>query len=188
MADRYPENHQAYNLAGNPIRIRGRGGSLEARGINQIKTGHGGEPAKFIMEFVSSSPEGERLVAFRLQGSEDLYLTQNPYGNSAKAATLENISSSRLPLLPEISQVVVDYAVASESTTGEGTGFDYSFMRLEKGPPGLLQRFSLTGTGLHRVGIKSVYGKFWRAPGWSKGVLQSPHQLGDENFSFSIAE
>mmetsp|Transcript_28284 Transcript_28284/g.68808 ORF Transcript_28284/g.68808 Transcript_28284/m.68808 type:complete len:239 (-) Transcript_28284:138-854(-) len=189
-------NEVAYRLVGTPIHIRGNGGRLCAEN-DKIKTGFGVEPSEFIIEYVlpdnrdngtdkqqaTTARGNQRLVAFRLKDT-NLYLSQNPFGNMAQAEALNSISA--LPILPEISQEIVDFAVGKENNeTGEGEGFDYRSMQLEEGPPGLLQQFTLEGVGLRRVGIKSVYGKYWRAPQWSDAVLQSPHQMGDEDFSFS---
>lgn len=171
---------------GTPIKIQGVGGSLLLSKDHKIVTSYprDGAPAKFIMELAKESSfeeEKQRLVVFRLKHT-DTYLTQNPYGNKAQAATLESISN--LPLLPEIQQLVVDFAVLPDSPSAEGEGFDYYSMTLGTGTPSLLQMFSLTGRGLWDVGVKSIYGKFWRAPKWSGHVLQSPHQLADETFTF----
>ncbi|CAJ1950830.1 unnamed protein product [Cylindrotheca closterium] len=191
-------NEVAYRLVGTPISIRCNGGRVYAED-GKIKTGYVDDPSEFVMEYVlvddtngkNSNLRGRKkatgtqhLVAFRLKDT-NLYLSQNPYGNLAQAEALNSISA--LPILPEISREIVDFAVGQESNTGEGEGFDYRSMQLEEGPPGLLQQFTLEGSGLYKVGIKSVYGKYWRGPSWSKTVLQSPHQLGDEDFSFSRA-
>jgi hypothetical protein len=186
MTSQHDENEEAYRLVGTPINIQGVGGSLRLSKDNKIVTSYcrDGAPAKFIMELVRESSfeeKNQRLVVFRLKET-DTYLTQNPYGNKAQAATLESISS--LPLLPEIQQLVVDFAVLPDSPSAEGEGFDYDYMRLEIGSPGVMQMFFLTGEGLRGVGVKSIYGKFWRAPPWSVNVLQSPHQLADETFNF----
>eukprot|EP00980_Cylindrotheca_fusiformis_P030115 scaffold24404_cov103-Cylindrotheca_fusiformis.AAC.2 len=183
------DNEVAYNLIGTPITIQGVGGYLRlSEDKNSIVTEYAqsrSPPARFVMERVKEeqrcSGGHPQLVAFRLEGT-DKYLTQNPYGNEAQATALESISM--LPMLPEIQQEVVDFAVPPDTDSAEGEGFDYQSMRLETGPPNYLQLFSLTGRGLVRVGIRSTYGKFWRAPGWSDHVLQSPHQLGDETFRF----
>jgi hypothetical protein len=190
MTSRHDENEDAYRLVETPINIRGVGGSLLLSKDNKIVTSYprDGAPAMFIMELVKESSfeeKNQRLVVFRLKGT-DTYLTQNPYGNKAQTATLESISN--LPLLPEIQQLVVDFAVLPDSPSAEGEGFDYDSMRLETGAPGVLQMFSLTGQGLWSVGVKSIYGKFWRAPQWSGNVLQSPHQLADETFNFVPAK
>lgn len=186
------ENEVAYSLVGTPINIRGVGGSLKLSNDNSITTAYAYSstpPSKFIMELIeepsSKEEDTARVVAFRLEGT-DRYLTQNPYGNSAQAAALENIS--HLPLLPEIQQEVVGFAILPDSSSDEGEGFDYQSMRAEPGPPNYLQKFSLTGRGLRGVGVQSIYGKFWRAPEWSRNVLQSSHQLGDETFTFVRAK
>jgi len=84
---------------------------------------------------------------------------QNPYGNAAHAETLNSISS--LPILPEMSREIVDYVVGPENEhSGEREGFNYNSMKLEEGPPGLLQQFTLEGRGLCKIGVKSVYGKW----------------------------
>lgn len=190
-------NEEAYGLVGIPIHIGGEGGRLCAKN-GKITTGYRVDPAEFIIEDVvtpenstnkqdaAARGNNQRLVSFRLKDT-NLFLSQNPYGDVAQAEALNSISS--LPILPEISQQIVDFAVGQENNnnceTGEGAGFDYRSMQLEEGPPGLLQQFALEGEGLRKVGIKTVYGKYWRAPSWSKNVLQSPHQEGDETFWFS---
>lgn len=185
-------NQVAYGLVGTPIRISGSRGRIFIE-EGKIKTGHK-DAAEFVMEYApikenakrkSKESRSERLVSFRLKDT-NFYLSQNPYGDVAQAETLKNISS--LPILPEISREIVDFAVGQENKTGEGQGFDYRPMQLEEGPPGLLQQFTLEGVGLRKVGIKSVYGKYWRAPTWSDGVLQSPNHLGDEDFTFCRVE
>ncbi|KAL3945215.1 MAG: hypothetical protein SGBAC_000688 [Bacillariaceae sp.] len=200
MDDVHPAagNEEAYGLVGILIRIGGEGGRLCAK-KGKITTGYRVDPAEFIIEAVTpenstnkqeaaAKGKNRRLVSFRLKDT-NLFLSQNPYGDVAQAEALKSISS--LPILPEISQQIVDFAVGQENNnnnnceTGEGAGFDYRSMQLEEGPPGLLQQFSLEGEGLRKVGIKTVYGKYWRAPSWSKNVLQSPHQEGDETFWFS---
>ena len=188
-------NEVAYSLVGTPIHIRGNGGRLCAED-GKITTRRVTGPSEFVMEYAlpdnnstnkkRNARGNHRLVAFRLKDT-NLYLSQNPYGNLAQAEALNSISA--LPILPEISREIVDFAVGQENNsntaTGEGEGFDYRPMQLEEGPPGLLQQFTLEGAGLYKVGIKSVYGKYWRWPSWSDTVLQSPHQLGDEDFCFS---
>ncbi|CAJ1950808.1 unnamed protein product [Cylindrotheca closterium] len=190
-------NEVAYRLVGTPIRISCNGGYLAAED-GKIKTGYFfDDPSEFVMEYVlvddtngkNSNLRGRKkatgsqnLVAFRLKDT-NLYLSQNPYGKLAKAEALNSIAA--LPIPPEISREIVDFAVGQENISFEGEGFDYRAMQLEQGPPGLLQQFTLEGLRLNQVGVKSVYGKYWRGPHLSNTVMQSSHQLDEEDFSFS---
>ena len=134
---------------------------------------------------------GNPMVTFRLQGTTQFYLTQNPFGDAAQAQLLETLIDLQWDkaLPPEVLRQIVQYAVATGSSDSnfEGAGFDYTPMKAVEGPPGLLQSFNLEGN-IHRMAIRSPFGKYWRSQYWNNTVSQSSHWLRDETWTFRIQE
>ena len=130
-----------------------------------------------------------RYIAFRIDGTSR-YLTINPYGNAAKAYTLEVLSSCNLPmLLPDLYQKIVDYQVEDATTDGdwEGQGYNYASMTAqESNSPTIFQSFCIEGNELHSVGIKSYFGNYWRSQHWTHTISQAPHMERDETWQLSV--
>mmetsp|Transcript_8801 Transcript_8801/g.12467 ORF Transcript_8801/g.12467 Transcript_8801/m.12467 type:complete len:246 (+) Transcript_8801:178-915(+) len=126
-------------------------------------------------------------VAFRVAGTQQ-YLTMMIYGDQLRQDT-SNALASIPSLLPDHIPGIVDYAVDRPTQDGnfEGAGFNYSPMTLQKGPPNKLQFFTLEKrrNGCHSLGVKSLFGSYWRSQHWDKIVSQSPHLLGDETWWFA---
>uniref|UniRef100_A0A7S3L7U1 Uncharacterized protein n=1 Tax=Amphora coffeiformis TaxID=265554 RepID=A0A7S3L7U1_9STRA len=160
-----------------------------------IITAHTDPDTIFIVE--ASPVEGsEPMVTFRIDGTR-FYLTQNPFGDVARAQLLETlISAESFPFPAEVLREITEFAVGAGTRDGnfEGAGFDYTPMNalhLQE-PPGILQSFVLervgqSVVGLNHIGIRSPFGKYWRSQHWDHTVSQSPHCLGDETWRFSRA-
>jgi len=142
------------------------------------------EGSKFVVELV---PEREGMIAFRVDGT-NLYLTQNPYGDKARAQFIADLEQASLPLPADVYMHIVEFAVGTESNQEnfEGLGFNYAPMKATQGPPGLFQTFSLEGPNPFCVGIKSCFGKYWRNQHWTSQVSQSSHFKGDETWALTI--
>jgi len=128
------------------------------------------------------------LVAFRVVGSANRYLSVTLYGDEVRNATAEALSQT--PILPALIPGVVDYVVDRSTSTDnfEGGGYNYSPHRAETGPPGLLQVFSLERAVGGRYGIKSLFNTYWRSQHWNRTISQSPHCLGDERWTITVQE
>mmetsp|Transcript_8188 Transcript_8188/g.9880 ORF Transcript_8188/g.9880 Transcript_8188/m.9880 type:complete len:245 (-) Transcript_8188:571-1305(-) len=126
-------------------------------------------------------------VAFRVAGTQQ-YLTMMIYGDQLRQDT-SNALACLPSLLPDHIPAIVDYAVdrPTPSENFEGAGFNYSPMTLQQGPPNKLQLFTLEKrrNDCHSLGVKSLFGSYWRSQHWDKIVSQSPHLLGDETWWFA---
>jgi hypothetical protein len=147
-----------------------------------------GSTVEFVVEKASpTSRYGEDMVAFRVKGKE-LYLTLNMYGDAVRGDMLTNLARLQTPLLPELLPLIIDYTVARATPEDnfEGSGFNYSPMTAEAGPPSCLQVFRIEG---HRrqtgVGIRSPFGTYWRSEHWNSTVSQAPHVMGDETWTLA---
>ena len=175
-------------VLGKVVTIRGHvGGRLQYfANENKIGTHHGLESTRFVIEAAPCSEEP--MVCLRIEGTE-LYLTQNPYGDAARATVLESLTSTLEPSFPpEILKVITEYTVGmgTQQTNFEGKGFDYTSMMAQKGPPRLLQSFAIEGSRLYAVGFRSAFGKYWRSQHWDHTVSQSPHMLRDETWTLHL--
>ena len=187
------------SLLGKRVILRDRRGSNDIDENNGIvrTTVPGTSQTTFVIE---SSPaanamastnndDDSRYVAFRVDGTSR-YLTLNPYGN-ARAKILEVLSSSDLPmLLPDLYEQILDYLVGKETDTNnfEGRGFNYDPMRAEESStPTILQSFCIVGDSLRGIGMKSMFGTYWRSQHWENTVSQSPHMMLDETWRLSFA-
>jgi len=133
---------------------------------------------------------GPDAVAFRVHGTESVYLTLNPYGNNARNEIARSLSHA--PFLPEHLDIIIDFVVgnATNEDNFEGDGYNYEPMKAEnstQGTPGLLQVFHLEEKGGGSVGIRSMFRKYWRSQHWDHIVSQSPHCERDETWRFSLS-
>ena len=180
---------QTFNIVGHV------GGRIVAVWSGNVPTGaiitsHNEPSTRFVVE--ASPVEGsEHMVTFRIDGTR-FYLTQNPFGNIARAHLLETlIYAESLPFPGEVLHEITEFAVGTGTQEGhfEGAGFDYTPMyaiQLQR-QPGILQSFVVESvgercTGLNHIGIRSPFGKYWRSQHWDHTVTQSPHCLRDETW------
>lgn len=177
----------AEQVVGRTVGIVGHvGGGIQYTPSGTIKTAPYDPLSLFVVE---SSPveSNEPMVTFRFDGTA-LYLTQNPYGDTARSESLQAlIDVERVQPLPaEVLSSIIEFAVPTGTQTGnfEGEGFDYSPMTVMAGPPGMLQSFALEGERLDSVGIRSPFRKYWRSQHWNHTVSQSSHCLRDETWRF----
>lgn len=129
------------------------------------------------------------------------YLTNVMYGDEVRQRAADGLAG--IPSLPaEIIPDIVDSVAgrATNSNNFEGAGFDYTPMRMQKvkkgTPPNKMQQFvlveSLEADGhparfpsiCQRLGVKSLFGTYWRSQHWDQVVSQSSHMLGDETWRF----
>lgn len=173
------------------------------------------EESAYCIFCIEAVPAMPGAVAFRLEGTTppNLYLTNVMYGDKPRqdvAAALASVPG----ILADSIGTIVDYAVARPTQEGnfEGAGFNYSPMTLQRGgpQPNKLQIFFLQedetsysdyqgsddedevqadddGTDV-AVGIKSLFGTYWRFQWWDNTVSQSPHLKGDERWRFRLME
>jgi len=185
-------------------------GQQEAVAKKKVKTKHGKgtlllveRPPQTQEEQFSSNtstsaatiPPG--AVAFRVLGTQK-YLTMMIYDDQARQDTSSALAS--IPsLLSDHIPGIVDYAIDRPTEEGnfEGAGFNYSPMIIQDGPPNKLQLFTLEFPSSSRyyrnppntrLGVKSLFGCYWRSQHWDKIVSQSPHLLGDETWNFQEQE
>lgn len=141
-----------------------------------------------IRLYIEAVPDVPHAVAFRVSGT-DLYLTNVMYGDKPRQE-ISNVLASIPDLLPDNIGMIVDYAVGrpTDESNFEGAGFHYSPMTAQRGPPNKLQMFvleSTTGDAKScKLGVKSLFGTYWRSPDWDNNVTQSPNLLADETFYF----
>lgn len=193
------------SLVGKTVTLKDRCRRNDVREIEPgiIRTGWTASPTRFVIEKspvansaarndANVSNRNMRYIAFRVEGTSR-YLTLNPYGN-ARAHILESLSSSEMPmLLPDLYENIIDYIVGDETGANnfEGRGFNYDPMKAEEShtsSPTILQSFCIEGDSLHEIGVKSVFGKYWRSQHWENTISQSPHMLLDETWSVSVLE
>ena len=130
------------------------------------------------------------------------YLTNVMYGDRLRQNAANGLAS--IPHLPtELIPDVVDYVAgtATDKKNFEGAGFNYSPMVMQRGregiPPHKMQQFVLVDATTNRytdqpvrlstcqrVGVKSVFGTFWRSQWWDNVISQSSHLLEDETWRF----
>lgn len=156
-----------------------------------IRTGRG-RATTFIVEnspVTESSNSNIRYVSFRVEGTSR-YLTLNPYGDQARAHTIETLSASDMPmLLPEMYETIIDYivGVGTSDENFEGVGFNYEPMKAEESQYAtVLHSFCIEGDGLYRIGLKSFFGKYWRSQHWDCTISQAPHMQLDETWSLTV--
>ena len=137
---------------------------------------------------IEAIPEIPGAVAFRVVGAEQLYLINIMYGDRERQALATALSATPEILVDAI-PLIVDFAIgrASDDDNFEGAGFNYSPMRAQRASrngPNKLQMFQLERAiqshAGRSLGIKSLFGTYWRSQHWSGTVSQSPHLLGDE--------
>merc|ERR1712113_323465 len=111
--------------------------------------------------------------------------TVTMYGDQWRDAVVDALSKSS-PLLPEHITLIVDFAVPrqTDSSNFEGSGYNYSPITAEEGPPNLLQVFEITHGNFPGYGIKTTFDTYLRSQHWERKVGQSPHCLGDERWTF----
>ncbi|CAB9503246.1 expressed unknown protein [Seminavis robusta] len=188
--DRFIANAETWCGRSVCISSSGRGGwvTLTEKSHNaQVTTtcNYGGSRQSFHIESVPDMPG---VVTFRVEGTADLYLTNIMYGDQHRQNAAGALAS--IPgLLAEHIGMVVDFAVGrpTDESNFEGAGFNYSPMVAQRGPSSKLQMFRLEGRGRH-LGVKSLFGTYWRCQWWNQTVSQSPHMLGDETWCFYNAE
>lgn len=189
------DNNGIYQqVIGKTVAIGGHvGGSIRIDEQGAVKTGHKEyrhpqqqHATRFVVE--PSPVQGNRpMVTFRMDGT-NLFLTQNPYGDEARAQIARAMAAEDLPLPVEVLCLIIDLAAQPGTLEGnfEGQGFDYTPMTAVLGPPGMLQSFSLEGDDLGTVGVSSPFGKYWRSQHWTNTVSQSSHWERDETWSFEV--
>lgn len=177
---------------GKTVEIHGLGGCLKLPKVEHntiIQTSHRtGATTRFQVEAI---PEIPGAVAFRVAGPEELCLTNIMYGDRERQALATELSATS-ELLVDAIPLIVDFAIgrASDDNNFEGAGFNYSPMRAQRAShngPNKLQMFQLERAAQphagRSLGIKSLFGTYWRSQHWSGTVSQSPHLLGDEKWS-----
>ena len=192
------------NLLGSKVTIRGHVGGFLYESCPGIINTDLRIPTVLIIEdapaanalstsLVSNNDANPRrntiYVAFRVEGTSR-YLTLNPYGSGARAHTLDILSSCEMPmLLPDLYGNIVDYIVgdATDVTSWEGNGFNYAPMTAEESTsPTILQSFCIEGNDPYNVGIKSIFGNYWRSQHWKEIISQSSHLMRDETWKLLI--
>jgi hypothetical protein len=176
--------------AGRTVTIRGAGGIIHIDPEDDdspVKTGSDAT-THIVIERAPTALGLPGTVAFRVAGSHK-YLTTIMYGDSHRQKAAESLAAFQ-SLLPEHIPKIVDYAVdrPTDETNFEGAGYNYSPMTTQEGPPTKLQLFELEGVPAdrNRLGVKSLFGTYWRSQHWDNIVSQSPHLLGDETWYFSV--
>mmetsp|Transcript_4338 Transcript_4338/g.9791 ORF Transcript_4338/g.9791 Transcript_4338/m.9791 type:complete len:227 (+) Transcript_4338:187-867(+) len=169
---------------GKRVIIGGVGGSIcvDPRDRRTVTTSYR-KGALLQVELIDENKFSERgLVAFKVVGTTNKYLSVTLYGDDVRNAIAEALS--RTLLLPALIPGIIDFVVdrASEGDNFEGPGYNYQPMTAEDGPPGLLQVFTLERKCGGRFGIKSRFQTYWRSQHWNKTVSQAPHCLGDERW------
>ena len=114
------------------------------------------------------------------------------YGDRERQAVATEVASVPGILADNIA-LIVDYVVgsATDDDNFEGAGFNYNPMTVQRSigvRPNKLQMFRLesaqTRTAGRSLGVKSLFGTYWRSQHWNLTVSQSPHLLGDEKWRF----
>lgn len=187
----------ANHWGGKTITISGRGGYVCCEGsprtddIVMIKTDDDDDHiSKVQLDVVKAEAEMNMpgAVAFRI-AETNKYLTHALYGDAARQLVAESLESiRRLPI--DCIPIVVDYLVdiPTDESNFEGAGFNYLLMTATDGPPSRFQWFMLEYADEHRLncmGVKSLFGKYWRSQWWDKVISRSPHLLGDESWNFT---
>lgn len=144
-----------------------------------VKTGYQG--AGIYRFHVESIPGMPGVVAFRAEDT-NLYLTNIMYGDELRQSMANELAAVPEILADSIASIV-DYTVGrpTNEENFEGPGFNYSPMTVQTGPPNKLQMFRLEPG----IGVKSLFGTYWRSQWWDKVVSQSPHLLGDETWNIT---
>ena len=128
------------------------------------------------------------------------YLTNVMYGDEVRQRAADGLAG--IPSLPaEIIPGIVEHVAgrATNANNFEGAGFDYTPMRMQKvkkgTPPNKMQQFIFVesledghparfSSICQRLGVKSLFGTYWRSQHWDQVVSQSSHMLGDETWRF----
>lgn len=181
---------EAERWTGSTVRIRSidRGGRITipaAEHNSQVTTRFHGT-SQFVVEAIPDMPG---VVAFRLinnglQVNDSLYLTNIMYGDEHRQNVAEMLA--KVPdMLPDCIPLIVDFSVGrpTGSENFEGAGFNYNPMTVQRGPPNKLQMFRLEPG----IGVRSLFGTYWRSEWWNRVVSQSPHLRGDERWYFERA-
>lgn len=172
---------------GRQVTISGVGGTIwidPAKDDTTVKTRSFGCGVDLVIEKVPRLGRG--FVAFRLHDSTPpKYLTITMYGDEMRQTTAETLAKNATQLLPEHIPMIVDWTVDGETTDNnfEGSGFNYSPMTVQCGPPNVLQVFQLEGADNGKFGLKSKFNTYWRSQHWNRTVSQSGHCLGDEQWN-----
>jgi len=202
----------AVEWADRTVTVSGVGGTIYIDTLEEyptiVKTKHG----KAILLAIERAPSSLGLpaaVSFRvvcamnncnnhntITDNDNVYLTNVLYSDIARQSTAEALAS--IPsLLSDLIPDIVDYCVdrPTNESNFEGAGFNYSPMIIQRGmgvssQPNKLQVFELTNTNRssNHLGVKSIFGTYWRSQHWNKTVSQSPHRLGDETWYFNAKE
>lgn len=183
----------AETWSGKTVTIRGCGGMIrvtdEGTQNSAVSTVGGWDadnPSQLLVERLSDDS-----VAFRVSGT-DLYLTNIMYGDKERQSMAETLVDCP-DILTDTIETIVEYAVGQPTDTSnfEGAGFNYSPMMAQQGPPNKLQTFQLehvVGRGKNHLGVRSMFGTYWRSQHWNSTVSQSPHLLGDESWYFQASK
>jgi hypothetical protein len=134
-------------------------------------------------------------VAFRVADTTTTptcyYLTNILYGDDFRQTTAETLAAIPDLLVDHIS-LIVDYSVGRPTgeSNFEGPGYNYSPMRALPhygGRPSKLQLFELQSVpgDRNRLGVRSLFGTYWRSQHWDQVVSQSPRMDRDEIWYFS---
>jgi hypothetical protein len=189
--------------AGRSVAIRGIGGTISVDPISgdntdntrMVRTRFETVPnagAWLVMERAPLELGLPGAVAFRVPGmTQNYYLTNIMYGDDFRQTAAETLAA--IPdLLVDHIPLIVDYSIGrpTGASNFEGAGYNYSPMRAlphHGGPPSKLQLFELQSVpgDRNRLGVRSLFGTYWRSQHWDQVVSQSPHMNADEIWYFS---